>query len=174
MSRAFSATQQAATAETEYDAEFTFKLGLSIEKHKPILHPSPRWPKSFKKHYVHNVDYEDLVRIQGWRRHCMREHDVSFPCLLEGCGSGKQLHPAIRKMKTCQTTAAGTLQETRFFTSQSTERALRNRLANLETQVQQLCVASWPGRPGSVDLGPCKQLPVGQPSVCWQLVRCCR
>mmetsp|Transcript_28715 Transcript_28715/g.72993 ORF Transcript_28715/g.72993 Transcript_28715/m.72993 type:complete len:332 (-) Transcript_28715:179-1174(-) len=49
--------------ESEYDAEF------NIEKAKlkhikaielPLLLRSPRWPESFKKHYVHNNDYAAL------------------------------------------------------------------------------------------------------------------
>lgn len=56
-------TQGSKVWESEHDAEFSYKNGLDPEKHVPLQHTSPRWPKSFKKHYVHAMDYGNLVRV---------------------------------------------------------------------------------------------------------------
>jgi hypothetical protein len=50
---------------TEYDMEFSEKLGLDVEKYVPALREAPGHPRSFKKGYVHHQDYEALVRGFG-------------------------------------------------------------------------------------------------------------
>mmetsp|Transcript_15155 Transcript_15155/g.32890 ORF Transcript_15155/g.32890 Transcript_15155/m.32890 type:complete len:293 (-) Transcript_15155:350-1228(-) len=45
---------------SEYDTEYLRKNGLSVENYIPALRPSPQTPRSFKRGYVHEMDYERL------------------------------------------------------------------------------------------------------------------
>ncbi len=72
------ASQQASSEErvSEYDTEFGPKLGLSVASSLPAMRWKPATPRSYKRGFVHCLEYEKLVR-----RPIIAERTTSLGCL---------------------------------------------------------------------------------------------